>query len=315
MRGARRRTHSRRSAEIPRGAGYLTRRGTDSESGFKRLARRDPLQLLFLLLAAVVIITLPHRHQLGLAKAVRSTVLAPVLRLQGGFYDMRLTSTRVEELRAERDSLAERVLVLKDVEEENLRLRGLMGLWERGANRFRPANLYPTKRGGEVVARSFRLDVGGEAGVTADAPVIAPGGLVGVVRVTSGGQALGDFWTHPDFRVSAMTADGSVFGIISPLGETPLLMRLDGAPYQVRLTRGTELVTSGMGGVFPRGIPIGRVTEATGEEAGWARSYQVRPLVYPEAVREVMVLVQRDSTETMEDVWSPSVSEGNADRE
>jgi rod shape-determining protein MreC len=152
------------------------------------------------------------------------------------------------------------------------------------------------------------LDVGREDNVMIDAPVVAPEGLVGVVRATSRGQALGDYWTHPDFRVSAMTVDGSVFGIISP-GESSLSMVLDGAPYQVELDPGTELVTSGMGGVFPRGIPIGRVVEVREEQAGWTKSYLVRPSVNPESVREVMVLVEREPSEETGDAWSRPASE------
>ncbi len=221
---------------------------------------------------------------------------------------MRLLRDRIEDLRVERDSLSANLLALRNVEEENLRLRSLMQLSERVGVRFTPANLYPARRSGEIVARSFRLDVGRRDRVTTDAPVVAPEGLIGVVRHSSTGQALGDYWTHPDFRVSAMTVDGNVFGIISP-AEASLLMELDGAPYQVELAPGTELVTSGMGGVFPRGIPIGKVISVRGEQAGWTKSYLVQPLVYPESVREVMVLVERETGEETEDAWSWPASE------
>jgi rod shape-determining protein MreC len=276
----------------------------------KRLARLDFLQLLFLLLGAAVLITLPHRHQLVLATAIRSTVLLPVLRLQSGYSEMRGMRERVQMLRAAKDSLSERLLTLQNVEEENLRLRALLSLAERGDTRFVPANLYPAGRAGEVVKRSFVLDVGAADGVRRDAPVVSPEGLVGVVRVAFSRHATGDFWTHPEFRVSAMTSDGRVFGIISPLGDPPGLMRLEGAPYQLELAPGTELVTSGSGGVFPRGIPIGRVAELTGAEAGWARSYLVEPAVYPDAVREAMVLVDRDEAYDLADVWDRAASGG-----
>ncbi len=247
--------------------------------------------------------TLPHERQLALATALRSSVLAPALRLQTGFFDMRVMRSRVDVLRNERDSLAAQVLALQGVDEENLRLRALIGLAERGRERFVPANLDPEGRVGEHVKRSFVLDRGVSAGIQEDAPVVAPAGLVGVVRIVARGQATGDFWTHPDFRVSAMTADGRVFGIIRPRGGDEPLMQLDGAPYQVELSRGTEIVTSGMGGVFPRGIPIGLVVDVVSEEEGWAKSYRVQPAVYPDAVREVMVVVE-SGEEGLTDVWS-----------
>jgi len=277
----------------------------------KRPARRDLLSLLFLLLAAVVLMTLPHQRQLTLSTAVRSTVLAPVISLQDWLSAAGTARASIERLVAERDSLTARLLALQGVEEENLRLRALLELAERGRDRFRPANLTPRGRTGEVVKRSFVLDAGSAAGVSGEAPVVAAGGLVGIVRSAFPGQSSGDFWTHPDFRVSAMTADGSVFGIIRPLGGTPLAMLLEGAPFQADLPAGTELVTSGLGGIFPRGIPIGRVARQTAEEAGWAKSYLVEPAVHPDAVREVMVLVERADTVDVTDLWErPMTGDG-----
>ena len=250
--------------------------------------------------------TLPHERQLAMATAMRSSVLAPVIRLQSGFFDVRAMRANVERLRSERDALAAQLLALQGVDEENLRLRALIGLSERAKERFVPANLDPEGRAGERVKRSFVLDRGAADGIRDDAPVVAPAGLVGVVRIVAHRQATGDFWTHPDFRVSAMTADGRVFGIIRPQSGGEPLMELDGAPYQVELTRGTEIVTSGMGGVFPRGIPIGLVVDVISEEEGWSKSYSVQPAVYPDAVREVMVVV--DSGEgDIGDAWSAEV--------
>jgi rod shape-determining protein MreC len=241
--------------------------------------------------------TMPHERRLTLATAVRSTALAPVLRLHTWLSETGAARASFQRLAADRDSLAARVLALQGVEEENLRLRALLELAERGRDRFRPANLTPAGRAGEGVKRSFVLDAGSRAG-----------GLLGIVRSVSPSQASGDFWTHPDFRVSVMTTDGSVFGIIRPLAGTPLAMLLEGAPFQAELPAGTELVTSGLGGVFPRGIPIGRVTRQTAEEAGWAKSYLVEPAVHPDAVREVMVLIERADTVDLTDLWQRSVT-------
>ncbi len=256
-----------------------------------------------------MLLSLPHERQLLLATALRSTVLAPVLRVHRWLAASETTQASIEELRATRDSLTAALLALRGVEEENLRLRAMLGLAERGSDHFRPANLVPAGRVGEGVKRSFVLDLGSASGVASDAAVVAPGGLVGIVRMVFPSQATGDFWTHPDFRVSAMTGDGRVFGIIGPAGGTPLAMRLDGAPFQADLPSGTELVTSGLGGVFPRGVPIGRVVEVIAEEAGWAKSYLVKPAVYPDAVREVMVLAGRGDTIDLSGLWS-GVAEG-----
>ena len=257
-----------------------------------------------MLVAALVLLTLPRTRQLQLSNVIRSTVLAPVLELQAWLADVRSMCERLESLRAERDSVTVRLVELQGVEEEAERLRALIQLAERAGARFRAANLYPA---GRPITRSFVLDAGAAAGIASDAAVVAPAGLVGVVRAVTRWQAAGDFWTHSEFRVSAMTADGRVFGIVGPLAGTPPGMMLEGAPYQLELERGTLVVTSGLGGVFPRGIPIGRVEEPISAEEGWSRSYRVEPSVFPGAVQEVMVLVERPTAD-VGDIWEPEPS-------
>ncbi len=50
------------------------------------------------------------------------------------------------------------------------------------------------------------------------------------------------------------------------------------------------IVTSGHGGVFPRGIPIGVVVGPEGGEEGWQRNYLIQPMVGPSEMTYVLVL-------------------------
>jgi rod shape-determining protein MreC len=91
-----------------------------------------------------------------------------------------------------------------------------------------------------------------------------------------------------------MAADGSVYGIVAPhgmAGSGVWLLELRGVPYRLDVPLGTVIVTSGLGGVLPRGIPIGTVVEMAGE-TDWERTYLVRPAVAPGAVSHVMVLLE-----------------------
>jgi rod shape-determining protein MreC len=95
-----------------------------------------------------------------------------------------------------------------------------------------------------------------------------------------------------------MTADGETFGLVGPRpgifpGGDRLL--LNAIPYYEPLDSGTLITTSGLGGVYPRGIPIGEVLEVHQEEGRWNKEYWLRPIVEPGSVTHVLV-VRPDST-------------------
>ena len=77
--------------------------------------------------------------------------------------------------------------------------------------------------------------------------VVAPDGLVGQVTTVDPRSSLAILWTHPDFRASAMSADGSAFGIVRPhLGEESgrSLLELRGVrARRAELARGRRTAT------------------------------------------------------------------------
>ena len=101
-------------------------------------------------------------------------------------------------------------------------------------------------------------------------------------------------WAHPEFRVSAFTVSGNAFGVVAPSnegrnGEGALEFR--GVPYRDSVPLGTLVLSSGLGGVFPKGIPVGTVIGTVREEAGWERVYRLRPAANPGSAAHVLVLV------------------------
>jgi len=62
-------------------------------------------------------------------------------------------------------------------------------------------------------------------------------------------------------------------------------------PYRDSVPLGTLVLSSGLGGVFPKGIPVGIVTGTLREEAGWERVYRLRPAANPGSAAHVLILV------------------------
>jgi rod shape-determining protein MreC len=113
-----------------------------------------------------------------------------------------------------------------------------------------------------------------------------------MVREVQRRSAVGMDWTHPDFRASAMSEDGTVYGFVEPrrgiFREQDRLL-FTNTPFSTRLDSGTVVLTSGVGGVFPRGIAVGRIVEEAEAEGGWRTSYWLEPYVQPGDLVHVLV--------------------------
>jgi rod shape-determining protein MreC len=255
----------------------------------------------FLLVVALFLFFLPQAQQAPIRQAIRGTVLRPFIAGQSELLARRVQAVDVPALRAERDSLAAVVAAQASLAEENRRLRQLMGLRGRAPGGFIPAELVRVgTRGGES---TFILNVGREDGVTTTSPVIAAGGLLGLVWEVGARSSQAIDWTHAEFRASAMTADGRAYGIVEPRRgryREEDQLALVGTPFHVDVRPGTRVVTSGRGGVYPRGILLGTVVGIEDADTGWRKSYLVRPAVRPEAVSYVLVGV--GGVEEMDDL-------------
>ena len=268
--------------------------------------RRETLIAAGFLLLALVLYLMPDDYQAPLRRAVRVTVLRPFMGVQAAVADQGGRTVDVGAIQAERDSLTAVLAAQAPIVEENRRLRALLNLEERAAPSFIPARLVRVGiAGGES---TFLLNVGREQGVEVGAPVVASGGLLGVVREVEANTAQGVDWTHSEFRASAMTADGGAYGIVEPRPgrfREEDLITLTGAPFHSDITAGTRIVTSGRGGVYPRGLPIGVVLGIDEADTGWRKSYILRPLVRPESVTHVLVGRKPEGSDQWDvaDIW------------
>jgi rod shape-determining protein MreC len=201
--------------------------------------------------------------------------------------------SELEELRAE---LAEAQTAKRDVRQ----LRGLVGLGR--ADGFPQGTEPVTAR---VIARSpnvwysaIKVDKGSGDGVRVDQPVIAAGGLIGKVTRVSGGSAEVRLVSDAESAVSAQVMPDGANGIVKPqVGDESKLV-LDFVEKGRRVTQGTTVVTSGFSSarvesLFPRGIPIGRVTKVDFDELELYQRVHLRPFADLSRLDWVQVLTRR----------------------
>jgi rod shape-determining protein MreC len=242
------------------------------------------------LVLSLVALALPAGLREPVAGALRRTVLLPVLAVQRASVEAAEARERLATVRADRDSLLLETTFLSELRAENGRLRDLLGLAGRLGRGFVTAEVL--HQAGVADATTLVLSAGRDARIEPFSPVLAAHGLLGLVRNVDTHTSVALVWTHPDFRASAMVEGTSIYGIVrSRRGQiSGEVMELIGVPYREQLAPATRVVTSGLGGVFPRGIPLGTVQGTLSESSGWERTYLLQPAVHPSEAAHVIVL-------------------------
>ena len=267
-------------------------------------SRRDTVLFVSCIVAAFAAIQLPDRVRDPFASALRQTILAPLVALQRDAEQSRRSWLTREVREAQRDSIALRSMSLDASLADNDRLRKILGLGQALRWGFVPAEVLQGRGVGEEY--TVVLSAGSKAGILPFSPVVAPEGLVGMVKSVDPTMSIAIAWAHPDFRVSAMAVDGGAFGIVGAhLGGEPerYLLEMRGVPMRSNLKPGALIVSSGLGGTFPRGIPVGTVIAELKTSELWARTYLLRPSVAPADVSDVMVLLPARTTAGVQTVW------------
>jgi rod shape-determining protein MreC len=274
---------------------------------------RDLTIAVVLLVVALGTAHLPQSSQQRISSALQGSVLRPFIATQERLEEARIGAAEADSLIALVDSLSAVLSTHSALLNENRTLRDLLALADRAGPAYLPATvLRPGTPGSESM---FLVDVGARQGVRQGSPVVSPRGLVGVIREVRADNAVGMDWTHPEFRASAMLADGSTYGLVENrqgrFREEDRLV-LNGVAYNLEVELGAMVVTSGFGDLLPRGIPIGRVDELRDEQGSWRRSYWLVPMVEPGAATHVLVLTE-DGSGDVTSVWAPdSVSSGDS---
>jgi rod shape-determining protein MreC len=258
----------------------------------RRYTRRDTVLFILCLGLSIVGLFSPVSWGYGIADTLRRTALAPLVWLQARAEEGRTSRVRFRAVTAERDSAAYLAQFLPSLSAENERLRQLLKLSHRLTTSYVAAEVLHQPHATD--GRTLLLSAGSRQGVAPFNPVVAPEGLIGVVLSVTPRSSIAMSWAHPEFRVSAFTVSGNALGVVAPSAEgwnEEASLELRGVPYRDSVPLGTLVLSSGLGGVFPKGIPIGTVTGTVREEAGWERVYRLRPAANPGSVPHVLILV------------------------
>ena len=119
--------------------------------------------------------------------------------------------------------------------------------------------------------------------------VVVPEGLVGRILEVEPYTAYAILLPDPDSRVSAMTSSSRAQGIITGIGTDKLQMKYLALDAEVAV--GEDVMTSGIGSIFPKGLQIGKIESIERDSDGLHLLALVRPAVPFYKLEEVLCLV------------------------
>jgi rod shape-determining protein MreC len=254
--------------------------------------RRDTVLFLACLCLSLVALLSPVGWGFGLAESLRETVLVPLVWLQARAEEGRTSRERLRAITTQRDSTSYLAQGIPSLLAENERLRQLLVLRHRLSNPYVAAEVLHQSQATD--GRTLLLSVGSLQGVSVFDPVVAPEGLIGVLLTVGRRTSVVMTWAHPEFRVSAFTVKGNAAGVVAPATsatDPEGALEFRGVAYRDSVPVGTVVLSSGLGGVYPKGIPVGTVTGLIREQAGWERVYRLLPMANPGSAAHVLVLV------------------------
>jgi rod shape-determining protein MreC len=212
------------------------------------------------------------------------------------FYEnyVALWKTRSENISMvdENRKLVNTILNLRELEQENIRLRNLLQFKENFKVEAVVARLIAKDVSSEF--RAIRINRGKASGIEPNMAVINAEGVVGrVIRVTDHTAdvvTLLDPLSAIDAYILRSRARGIVEGLTDSLCQLKFALRVDD------IQPGDMLLSSGLGGNFPKGIPVGSVIKVTRKSFGVTQKVEVKPSVDFSKLEEVLVVTHADAS-------------------
>lgn len=204
-----------------------------------------------------------------------------------------------DRLEAEVQALQQQVVQLQAADKENSRLRELLGYVD-GASLpadYRPITSRVLAQPSSAYDQDIVIAAGRSDGIVNDAPVVNEDGLVGIVTTVSDSAARVTLLTDQSVAVSAYDVKTNAAGVVRKASAGSELV-LDRVPKDLVVTEGDIVATAGwrsgeLESLYPRDIPVGRVTSVGLQDIDLYQRIQVTPFVNFDSLAEVVVLVPR----------------------
>jgi rod shape-determining protein MreC len=241
-----------------------------------------------LLLISIFTYSMNENLKIGIAKNISTALLYP-------FSKAIAFSKNIFSLHQENSQLRRKITLLSmeiqrcsNIKRENMILRELYDFKPLESFTLIPCEIIGKNPG--LYNKSYIIDGGTEDGIEKNMAVMAIDGLVGkVVEITKKTSEVVTLYNRNSF-VSALNLRSRVPGIVKWRRESLLI--LDDVPLHSDIKQGDTIVTSGMGGIFPKGIFIGFVRSVRESPKEIVMRIEIEPFVKFLLLEEVFVIVE-----------------------
>ncbi|MDR3037132.1 MAG: rod shape-determining protein MreC [Coriobacteriales bacterium] len=216
------------------------------------------------------------------------SVISTPFRAVAGFFDGLTTeATTVAQLRQQNEELQSQAIRIEEYRKENERLTNLLKLKEAYGLDAVGARVISTSP--DSWNRVITINKGSVAGLSVGMPVLSANGLIGQIENVSPYSSVVRLITDEVSGVAAFLQTNRAEGIVA--GSVDGVLYFEFILLGVAVQPGDTLVTSGAGGVFPKGIPIGEVLTVDHAPSDVYQTITVKPITRVSAWEEVLVLI------------------------
>ncbi|EMR13376.1 rod shape-determining protein MreC [Methylophaga lonarensis MPL] len=210
------------------------------------------------------------------------------------FQDREQLQERITVLEASQQLMSVRLQRLQALERENLRLRELLGSSFRLQERIQVAELLAVDS--DPFSQQVILDKGQRFGVYVGQPVLDAHGVMGQVSEVSLFSSRVVLLTDPNHSIPVQINRNGLRGVVFGRGPSEQL-KMDYMPHNADVRVGDLVVTSGLGGVFPTGYPVGVVREVRFPAGKPFAEIAISPAANLGTSREVMLVLPGERIE------------------
>ncbi len=218
-------------------------------------------------------------------------------------------------LRSEVEQLRQRDVNVNEIMAENTRLTNILN-YKNAVKQFDTAVAKIISYDSSNLTNSITINLGAKDGMQKNMPVITPQGLVGTIVAVYEHSAKVQLILDPRSAVGAIIQrpESRVIGIMQGSVGVQTLAKMVNIPRDADVVVGDNVLTSGYGGLYPKGIVIGEVVEVTNEAGGLLKYATVKTAVDFYRIEEVLVIVNSRETPPapLNAVISPSANKGVA---